>query len=134
MFCREQVAQLRDVVADIREKGAELVVIGNGKPAQAAAFAKERDLEFPLLTDPRRASYRAAGLKRGIASTFRPGVAKSAVRAMASGHVQGSVQGDPWQQGGAFVLGPDGTVHFAYVSREGGDHPDPIDLVAGVPG
>ncbi len=130
MFCREQVAQLRDHVEEIRSLGAELFVIGNGKARQAAEFAAERDLPFPLLTDPGRRSFKAAGLRRGMGSTFNLGVAAHAARALKGGHRQGSVQGDPWQQGGAFVIAPENRVLFSFISETGGDHPDPLDLIA----
>ena len=130
MFCREQVAQLRDITDAVRNKGAELSVVGNGKPAQAAAFAEERNLPFALYTDPGLRSYGAADLRRNVISTFRPKTLGNAFRAMGSGHRQGSVQGDPWQQGGAFVIAPGNEVLFSQRSREAGDHADPNQLVA----
>lgn len=133
MFCREHVAQLRDHVEEIRSKGAELVVVGNGSAEQAARFAEERKLDFPLLTDPGRRVYKAAGLRRGLGATFNPSALKSAARAMGAGHRQGTVQGDAWQQGGAFVIAPGGEILFAHRDRSGGDHPDPRDLVAALP-
>jgi hypothetical protein len=133
MFCREQVAQLRDIEPQIRDRGARLLAVGNGNPSQAARFQEERDLPFPLLTDPDLTAYAAAGLRRSIGSTFRLGVIKSAARALTSGHRQGSVQGDPWQQGGAFVFAPGDRVLFSQISREGGDHVDPQDLLEHVP-
>ena len=133
MFCREQVAQLRGVVEQIRERGAQLVVVGNGSVAQAASFAKERELDFSLLTDPGRRSYKAAGLMRNIVSTFNPFFLKAAGRAMKNGHRQGTVQGDPWQQGGAFVFAPGNEVLFAQISKAAGDHAEPSDLVSALP-
>ena len=31
--------------------------------------------------------------------------------------------GDPWQQGGVFIIRPGNRVEFAYISAEAGDHP-----------
>lgn len=133
MFCREQVAQLRDVVSEIRAKGAELVVVGSGTAQQAADFAEERGLDFPLLTDPGRRAYDAAGLKRSFKGAMSLKALSSAKRAMGDGFRQGSVQGDPWQLGGAFVIAAGGELLFRYVSSHSGDHPDPRDLVASLP-
>ena len=130
MFCREQVAQLRDVVADIRQKGAELIVIGNGTAKQAASFAAEREIDFPLLTDPGRRTYKAAGLRRSVKDALSFKALGSAKRAMGDGHRQGATQGDPWQLGGAVVVAPGDEVLFRYISSHSGDHPDPRDLVA----
>ncbi|MEM6795559.1 MAG: AhpC/TSA family protein [Acidobacteriota bacterium] len=133
MFCREQVAQLRDITPQVHEKNAEIVAIGNGTPEQAKEFAEERALPFPLLTDPGRRAFKGAGLRRDVGSTFNLKAVRSAKRALKAGFRQGSVQGDPWQQGGAFVITPDHEVLFSYISGSGGDHPDPRDLLASLP-
>jgi hypothetical protein len=39
------------------------------------------------------------------------------------GKRQGATMGDPWQQGGVFILRPGNRVDFAYISKEAGDHP-----------
>lgn len=130
MFCREQVAQLRDKLPEIRAAGAELAVIGNGNADFARAFRE--DLALPdsvvLLVDPELRSYRAAGMRRGRAELFSPRLAANAFRAMRTGFRQGSVQGDPFQLGGMLVIRPDGTLSYRHVSSEAGDHA-PLDEV-----
>ena len=42
-------------------------------------------------------------------------------------------QGDPWQQGGVFVLGPDGRELYRHISREAGDHPFSAQFLAALP-
>ncbi len=130
MFCREQVAQLRDALSDIHSAGAELVVIGSGTPFHARGFRDERELTFPVLVDPERAAFAAAELKRGGRSVANLKTFKAARRAMKAGFKQGRTQGDPWQQGGVFVFGPGDATHYAYVSAFGGDHPA-VDEVLG---
>ena len=125
---------MRDVDAEIQAKGARLTVIGNGRVEQAAAFAREFDLPFTLLTDPGRRSYKAAGLRRDFGSTFGGAAVKNAVGSFKRGFRQAGVQGDAWQQGGAFVITPEDQVLFSYISAAGGDHPDPQDLLAALPG
>jgi len=118
---------LRGVVDRIHQQGAELVVVGNGTVEQARAFRDSQKVTFPLLTDPERTSYRAAGLKRG--AFLRARVAWNAVKALASGHIQTQILGDPKQHGGAFVFAPGGELRFGFLSEEAGHHPDPEDLV-----
>ncbi len=130
MFCREHVAQLRDTVSSIRDRGADLLVIGNGNPRQARAFYDERQLDFPLFVDPKLRAYRAAGLHRGLGATFNLRVVKNAARSMKAGFRQGPVRGDPWQQGATFVAAADGRIVFAHVSQEGGDHADSDAILA----
>ena len=127
MFCKQQVAQLRGYVDRIRAKDAELVVIGNGSVEQARDFRASQHVTFPLYTDPARASYRAAGLRRGASISGR--MALNAAKALAGGHLQWNVQGDAKQQGGAFVFAKGGALRFSFVSEEAGHHPNPEDLV-----
>ena len=109
-------------------RGAELVVIGNGTPAQAKDFKEEFSLPFPVLTDPELEAFRAAGLRRDLGSTLNPRLLVNAVRALRAGHRQTGVQGDPWQQGGAFVITPAGEVRLRHVSQVAGDHADPAQI------
>lgn len=133
MFCREQVAQLRGHLDAIRAKGAELVVVGNGTAKMAAAFKKEFGVDIPLLVDPGLKAYNAAGLKRGVFTVLSPAVLARGARTLANGFTQGPMQGDAFQQGGAFVLEKGGAVRYAFVSDAAGHHPPPEELVAALP-
>jgi peroxiredoxin len=124
---------LRDALPQIRKRGAELVVVGNGRPEYAADFRDSEGLEFPLYTDPDLRSYAAAGLKRSVGSSINLNVIGHGLRAFSTGKRQGATQGDPWQQGGVFVIAPRDRVDFSYVSAEAGDHPDIEDVLAALP-
>jgi len=99
-------------------------VVGNGKPHHARAFLDEQKFDFPLLVDPELRAYEAAGLKRGLLSSFNLSSAVKALGTLRNGFRQTSTKGDPWQQGGAFVITPDGKTLYSYVSQVAGDHPD----------
>ena len=129
MFCREQVAQLRDIYEEVRALDSEVVAIGSGQPFQAKAFAEEREIPFPLLVDPELTAYRAAQLKRPRLALLKPAVYKSGLRALRNGFRQGRTEGDAFQTGGAFVLGPADAVHYAQISKHPGDHADPAELL-----
>jgi hypothetical protein len=124
---------LRDIVPQIRAKGAELVVVGSGSPEQARAFRDEQRLDFPLLVDPAREAYAVAGLKRSLGSTLGPGVLVHSIRALRQGYRQGPAAGDLWQQGGVLVIAPDGTERFKHTSARAGDHPDPALFLVALP-
>jgi dehydrogenase/reductase SDR family protein 12 len=121
---------LRDRIDEITERGAELVIVGNGAAPFAAAFREDYDLDTPLLVDPELRAYRAAGLRRGRVEMLSPRLPLNALRAMRKGFVQTSVEGDPWQLGGVFVIRPGGHLTYRYVSREAGDHPPVDDILA----
>jgi hypothetical protein len=114
---------LRGTLADIRRRGAELVIVGNGRPEHAIDFRDTENVECPLYVDPELRAYAAAGLKRGLSSSLAPGVILRGVQALREGKRQGVTQGDPWQQGGVFVIRADQKVTLAHVSKEAGDHP-----------
>jgi NAD(P)-dependent dehydrogenase (short-subunit alcohol dehydrogenase family) len=128
LFCREQVAQLRDHIPEIRARGAELAIVGNGAKPFAAAFREDQGFDGPLLVDPERRAYRVAGFRRGYVALLSPRLPGHALRALRSGHRQAGVQGDPWQLGGVLVIRPEGDLVFRHVSREAGDHP-PVDEI-----
>jgi dehydrogenase/reductase SDR family protein 12 len=121
---------LRGRIDEIRARGAELVIIGNGAPNFAAAFREDFELDCPLLVDPELRAYRAAGLRRGRVELLSPRLPGNALRALRSGSRQTGVQGDPWQLGGVFVIQPGGASTYRYVSREAGDHPPVEDILA----
>lgn len=133
VFCREQVNQLKKHLPEIRSRGAELVVIGNGDERYARAFREDLALDVPILIDHDLAAYRAAGLRRDIGATLSMQVVKNAWRALKSGYRQREVQGDPWQQGGVLVIAPGDRLLFSHVSRVAGDHPKPGAVLAAVP-
>jgi hypothetical protein len=114
---------LRDATSEIRAAGAELVVVGNGRPEHAADFRDEQGIDFPLYVDPELGAYAAAGLRRGMLDTLGGGTLQAAWRALRSGARQGATRGDPWQLGGAFVIEPGGRVRFRHVCRDAADHP-----------
>lgn len=124
---------MRGRLDEIRARGAELVVVGNGTPRMAAAFRAEQQVTFPVLVDPGLAAYKAAGLKRGVLTTFSPATVVRGIGAWRGGFRQGATQGDPWQQGGAFVLERGGAVRYAFVSDAAGHHPPPDELLAALP-
>jgi peroxiredoxin len=130
VFCREQVTELRGDLDRIHAAGAELVVIGNGAPNFIHGFREVTGYDGPLYTDPSRASYKAAEMKRGWSTFLTPKLITNAARALVHGNMQGSVQGDPAQQGGTLVIAPPGKIVFHFVSDTGGDHAKTEDVLA----
>jgi hypothetical protein len=130
MHCRDQVVQLHRDLGSIRAAGAELYVIGNGAPMFIEGFRETTGFTGPIYTDPSLAVYQAAQLVRSVARTFGPGALVRSFGALRRGARQGRTQGDPWQQGGALVIAPDGRVLWHQVSNGPGDHASATDLLA----
>jgi hypothetical protein len=123
---------LGGIAEEVERLGVSLVAIGNGTVDQARQFKAERQLPFELYVDPGLRAYGALGLLRGVGATLNPNVFRSAWRAVLGGHLQGATQGDPWQQGGAFLVLPNGTMPYAFRGDAAGDHPDTAELLAAV--
>lgn len=124
------MAQLRPEIGSIRKLGAELVIVGNGKPFFAAAFKEDMEIDCPLYCDTKLNTYKAAGLKRSMWLTIGPPAWGNAWRAFRSGFRQSSLKGDPWQEGGVFVITPDGKAPYRFVSNAAGDHPPNNEVLA----
>lgn len=123
---------MRHEVDEIHRLGAELWVIGNGTPAQAAWFVDDQRWTTPVLTDPTLKVHERVGLKRGRKYTLSPKTVAAAVRAYKSGHRQEGIEGDRFQQGGALVVKPGGEVTYAFAADYPGHHPDPKELLEAV--
>jgi hypothetical protein len=119
---------LRAHTDEIHNAGAELVIVGNGSASFAKGFQKQFNVATPLYVDPDLTAYRAAGLRRTKLGTIGPRVWLPAIKAFLSGHRQGKVQGDPYQQGGVFVVLPGDKLAYSHICKRSSEHPK----VAGV--
>jgi hypothetical protein len=108
------------------EAGVALVVIGQGTPRHAAAFASDHGLDgLRLLVDPDRSTYAAVGAKMaGVTDLLGPRVALRGLRAVASERVmQGRTVGHPAQLGGVLVVERGGGVAWSHLAGDAGDNP-----------
>jgi hypothetical protein len=115
---------LRGRLDDIHAAGAELVFVGNGAVPFARNFQEHEAGGAEVYTDPSRESYLALGLRRSVAGTLGPRSLLAGLRATLAGHVQRSVEGDPYQLGGFFAVAPGGRILYTHVHRSAGDRPD----------
>ena len=131
MFCREEAVQLHRERETIRERGAELVMIGNGNRHFAKAFADEFGITAPLYVDTKRDSYRALGMKRGFRATLGSLASlRNTWRAWRAGFRQGLTRGDAWQLGGVLVVARGGEVLYQHLSAAAGDKADVPEVLA----
>jgi peroxiredoxin len=129
-FCHEQVSELIQLLPKLAELSIDFAVLGNGNPHHAADFARRLNLQAPIYTDPARLVYDGLGARGGVRSTIGLESIGRGIDAFRKGFRQRAVQGDRWQQGGVFVINPDGSTRFEYKSRFAGDHPSVEQLLA----
>lgn len=110
--------------------GVALAAVGSGSARSAAAFVRAFDFRGEMYLDEGLKAYAAFGLHRGVAKTLGLASLRKGLAALKEGFRQGPSQGDLWQQGGVFVLGPGDRVHFAHRDRFAGDLADPEAVLA----
>jgi peroxiredoxin len=132
VFCREHAVQLHRDRQKFEDAGVRLVLIGQGTPKLAADFRKRFKIDLPVLTDDRRVSYKAGGMKKAtVGELLGPSVVvKGIARAAKSGLVQGKTQGHPAQLGGVLVVKPDGTIPYQHLAKDASDTPPNEEVLA----
>ena len=122
--------------------GANLVIIGQGEPPRAAAYAEKYDLPpVPILSDPAFRVYKAFGLVEGKESQilfdapeefldrdYEAGVKLAEARREAGR----PLVDNSWLLPGEFVVDRAGIVRLAYRYNYCEDFPDPRVLVAAI--
>jgi peroxiredoxin len=113
----DRAAMLKKEFSAYREAGANVLIIGQGEPERATAYAQKYELrDLPILCDPEFSSYEAYGLVEGKQrrKLGRPLVDNS------------------WLLPGEFVIDTSGTVRLAYRYNYCEDFPDYRVLTAAI--
>jgi hypothetical protein len=119
---------VREHLDEIRQAGADVLVVTQSKPAAVAAMS----LPLPTVCDPERAAYRYFGLDPGKWSMFfRRSVLVRYLRLIFTGWTphRGEAGEDMLQLGGDFVLTADRRLGYAHRSNDPADRPTASDLV-----
>lgn len=119
---------MRRALPEIRAAGADLVIVGSGRPEQARDFLEATKLEragggVEVFCDEDLTAYRLARMKRGVLRTLGPRAAWNVVRTLARGYLPSGAraQGDPYQQGGLLVVTKAGEIVFHHASDVAGE-------------
>ena len=131
IFCKEQVKEYRDAVAEIERSGLNVVIVTPASEEDTAFFAQPLDLPFAVYCDPEQAAYRAYGFEKGsIGQMINPRIIARGFQAtMRGSFVAPPKGGDPRQLPGTAIVAPDGTLVHHHVARDASDHLDLDDLL-----
>lgn len=131
-FCRNAMSDIARLRTQIEKAGAR-IVLGHMSTAESFhAFASRYGLSgIPSVSDPERTLYRGLGLRRGtLGQVLSPRVLWRWFKVLLSGHMPGSIKGDPLQLPGAFLLHK-GQVIKSHTYRDASDRPDYLALATG---
>lgn len=131
-FCRETLSDLSARRAELEKQGLELVVVHMNDDEAAADeyFGRWKLQDVSRVSDPRCELYRGLGLQRGsLGQLLGPAVWSRGLQAWLGGHGLGTLDGDGFQLGGAFVI-DHGKIVAACRHQTAGDRPDVCKLAA----
>ena len=106
MFCDQQLSQLAERQAWLKEQRWRLVVVHQSDAATAEARHRAVGLaDVESVSDPHTELYRAFDLRKGaLTALFSLELWKQSFQAFRRGHRQGALDGDAMQDPGAFVI------------------------------
>jgi hypothetical protein len=123
-FCREHVADLRELPAD------RVVFVAMATPEEAAHFRTKMRSPHRFVCDPEAKIYDHVGLGRGtVGQMFGIKVWIRGAQAAVKGHGVGRPIGDPWRLSGTFIVSPRGQVTWAHQSRDASDLASPAMIL-----
>lgn len=135
----DRAQRLQAECAAYRALGAQLLVVGQGGPAQAADYSARHGLPCTVLCDPTRRVYEDYDLLEGQPSQivfdapdeFLRVDAEAGVSLQQSRHgTPRAAVNSPWQLPGEFVIDTAGNVRLAYRYQHCEDWPNPLVLIA----
>ncbi len=138
---RDRAARLQDEYSKYIELGANVVVIGQGEPERAAAYAEKNKIACPVLCDPTYQVYQAYDLLEGKTSQVVFDASDEFLQCDlgAGRNLQESRHGteratvdSPWQLPGEFVVDENGVIRLTYRYQYCEDWPNPLVLIAGI--
>lgn len=138
---RDRAARLQEEYSKYIELGANVIVIGQGEPERAIAYAQKNNITCSVLCDPTYQVYQAYDLLEGKTSQILFDAPDEYLKCdiEAGRKLQESRHGtekasvdSPWQLPGEFVVDKNGVIRLAYRYQYCEDFPNPLVLIAGI--
>ena len=123
---------MQKILPELRQLGAEALVVSFAPPGRVAAYLAKYPQPFPVVSDPERSGYQAFGLSStSVGAMLRPGVIARYLMHIFRGWLPDKrAEGeDIMQLGGDFLLDGAGVLRFAHPSAEPTDRPSAAELM-----
>jgi peroxiredoxin len=137
----QRAERLQKEYADYVAAGANVVIVGQGEPARAAAYADKYGIRCPILCDPEEHVYHAYGSLEGKPSQilfdapeeFLRGEYEAGVKlAQARREAGRPLVDNPWLLPGEFVVDQSGNIRLAYRWQYCEDFPNSLVHIAAI--
>jgi peroxiredoxin len=138
----DRASKLQDEYDNYVSSGANVVIIGQGEPERATAYAQKYNLPpVPILSDPKLQVYSAYGLLEGKPSQIVFDAPDEFLRrdyeafiglAKARREAGRPLVDSPWQLPGEFVIDQSGIIRLTYRYQYCEDWPNPLVLIAAI--
>ncbi len=125
--------RLQTELEQYRAFGANVTIVGQGEPEQAAQYAERYEVPVPILSDPDRTAYRAFAILEGLPSQILFDASQDLLRRDLSAGLSFASErktmgrppvNSPWQLPAEFVVDATGVVRLAYRYQHCEDFPD----------
>lgn len=115
-------------------RGASIAAIGMGLPGMAEDFREKQGIQFPLLVDHTKQTYRALEMKKGnLWDVMGPKNWMRYANGILSGHGVDRPKQDPLQMGGVLVVDTDGAVTYEFRAGAAKENPPIDEVLAALP-
>ncbi len=137
----DRAARLRDEMQGYLDAGANVVIVGQGEPERAAAYARTYGLTCPILCDTSAQAYDAYGLREGQVAQllfdapeemWHPDRESGLAFQQKRRDIGRPLVDNPWLLPGEFVVDTSGTIRLTYRYQYCEDFPNPLVLVTAI--
>jgi peroxiredoxin len=104
--------------------GLQILLVGQGTPAQAEQFRKALSITLPIICDPDKDLFREYGLGRGTLSGMAsPSLLLKGLKTLTRGYTPGLPRGDVMQLPGVFLVDSGGDIRYSHYAKDPSDNP-----------
>jgi peroxiredoxin Q/BCP len=123
-FCNLRIHELSKRAEGYRQRGLELIAVFQSPGEKILQYAGKQQPPFAIIPDPQRLLYRRYGVESSWSGMLRAFAIRlpEVVKAIASGFLPGSVEGDVHRVPADFIVDEEGKLLATFYGKDIGDH------------